>query len=154
MSTMENLMLYFWWLIAIILILSELLFPGLIVIFVGLGAATVACLLQFQYIDNVAHQFLLWFGSSLVYCFTLRFLVLSFYKSDTEKKSTNEDELLVGQVACVTESIPDNGEGRIYHADTTWKARSKDGLGIAKGEIVKLVNRDNITWFVEKNNKS
>ncbi len=143
-------MFYFWWFLAAVLMLSELLLPGLIVIFVGLGAATVACLMHYQYIDGIVQQFLVWFGSSLVYCFSLRFLVLCFYKSDTEKKSTHEDEFIFGQIALVIEPIPQDGMGRIYHADTTWQARSKDGSSMAKDEKVKLVGRENITWIVEK----
>ncbi|MBI2519073.1 MAG: NfeD family protein [Bdellovibrio sp.] len=147
---MENFMFYFWWFFAAILMLAEFLLPGLIVIFVGLGAATVAGLMHYHVIDSLVHQLLVWFGSSLFYCFTLRFLVLRFYKSDTEKKSTDEDQFIIGQIASVTESIPQNGIGRIYHADTTWQARSKDGSAIEKNERVKLVGRDNITWIVQK----
>jgi len=143
-------MFYFWWFFAAILMLAELLLPGLVVIFVGLGAATVAGLMHYHYIDGLAQQFLVWFGSSLFYCFTLRFLVLRFYKSDKEKKSSHKDEFIFGQTAQVVDAIPENGMGRIYHADTTWQARSKDGSGIAKDEKVKLVGRDNITWIVEK----
>ena len=143
-------MFYFWWFLAAVLMLAELLIPGLIVVFVGLGAATVAALLYYHVVDGLAEQFLAWFSSSLIYCFSLRFLVLRFYKSDTEKKSTHKDEFIFGQVATVIEPILEKGMGRIYHAETTWKARSKDGTAIANNEKVKIVGRDNITWIVEK----
>jgi len=144
-------MFYFWWGMAAILMLAELLIPGLVVVFVGLGAATVALLMHYRYIDGIVEQFLTWFVSSLIYCFTLRFLVLRFYKSDKIKENIDEDQHVFGQRAQVRQTIPAGGVGRIYHADTTWQARSSDGTAIVEGEQVRIVGRENITWIVEKN---
>lgn len=140
----------FWWLVGITLMLAEFILPGLVSIFLGLAAITVALLLHFEWIHHIDHQVIVWCLTSIVYIFTLRLLVMKFYPMDTFKQNIDEDLDVFGQQAIVTVAIPNHGEGRIRHDDSTWKARSKTGQEIAQGERVTIVGRNNITWLVEK----
>ncbi|OGQ77315.1 MAG: hypothetical protein A2289_00135 [Deltaproteobacteria bacterium RIFOXYA12_FULL_58_15] len=143
---MEN----FWWVLGITLIVLEFFLPGLVSVFIGLGAVTVALLLHFQVVDGLIAQFMTWIAASLVYIFSLRLLVMRWYPSNTERKDVEADDDLIGKRTRVVEEIPEGGGvGRVAHTDTTWKAVSRDGKGIPVGAEVTIVGRDNITWIVE-----
>jgi membrane protein implicated in regulation of membrane protease activity len=128
----------------------EFLLPGLVSVFVGLAALTVGFLYHYGIIESILLQALLWMIISLIYCFTLRILVIKIYPTDTEIQNVNEDIDIIGSIVEVVESIPENGEGRVLQGDSTWPAKSKNGEAISDGEKVKIVERDNITWIVSK----
>ena len=88
------------------LVIAEALLPGLVSIFVGLGAATVGLLLYENMISYPAEQLLAFFISTTVYLFTLRLLVMRFYPSDIEKTNIDEVADVVGHEVEVIEDIP------------------------------------------------
>lgn len=140
----------FWLGLGILLVLAEFILPGLVSVFVGLGALTVVALLHFNYIESIPAQLITWFVSSTVYIFSLRLLVMRFYPSDTEKQNIDEDQLIIGQLVDVTETIPVGGTGRVAYGNTTWPAYSNSDQEVSAGEKVKVISRENITWLVEK----
>lgn len=142
-------MFQFWLGFGLLLILAEMLLPGLVAVFVGMGALTVAALMHFHIVNGLIAQLLVWFFSSTVYIFTLRLLVMKYYPTDIEKQNVDEDQMIVGRIALVTETIPEGGLGRISCGETTWKARSETDEAIPEGRKVKIKRRENITYFVE-----
>ncbi len=143
-------MLYFWLGFGAVLIIGEMVLPGLVSVFLGLGALTVAAMMHFGHIDNLAHQLITWFISSTVYIFSLRLVVVRYYPSDKEKLNINEDEAMIGQVVEVVETIPKGKSGRIRHGGSAWPARSNSEDDIKKGEQVQIKGRKNISWIVER----
>ena len=140
----------FWLVFGLVLVFAEMILPGLVSVFVGLGALTVAGLLHFNHIENLTAQLGVWFASSTVYIFSLRLLVIRFYPSDRTKQEIDEDKLLVGQLVEVVEEISHDGGGRVQFGDTTWKALCEEGERFAVGEKVRIVGRENISWVVRK----
>lgn len=143
-------MIYFWLGFGVILVVAEVLLPGLVSIFVGFGALTVAALLHMHYIDNIATQLITWFISSTIYIFSLRLLVMRFYPSDTTKQDIDEDQAMIGQIAKVTQEIPVDEVGRISYGETTWNAIAMGEELIPEGAEVEIVGRKNISWLVKK----
>lgn len=145
----------FWWLVfGSILMLLELLLPGLVVVFVGLGAITVSVALKLGYVDQLTSQITLWFISSLVYVFTLRMAVLRFYPTDVEKTVIDDDQEAIGVLCKVERAFGPGQSGRVYYSESTWGARlaSDDQCSVEKGDTVRIIGRDNITWIVTKDN--
>lgn len=140
----------FWITTGIVLIFLEFFAPGLISLFIGLGAITVALGMHYGQVSSVFSQIVTWMLSSLFYLFTLRLLVLKFYPQDSFKSEVDEDKNLLGTPVPVVEAIPENGEGRIRFSNSTWRARSADASAIAKGEIALIQGRENITYIVKK----
>ncbi len=134
------------------LTLAEFLLPGLVSIFIGLGALTVALGLHLGYISTMTQQLFTWFSTSVLYVFTLRLLVIRLTPSDTKKVNISEDDAIIGQAVKVTKAIPPGGEGRIVHSGTSWAARTAAATQttIVAGAHVKVVGRDNITWIVKQ----
>lgn len=140
----------FWWIFGIILVLAEFLLPGLVIVFLGLGAFFVAALTHFGIITGVVQQLLTWFASSLFFLFTLRFAVVLYYPSDTKIGDTDEDKEVIGEIVTLLEDISENKNGRIKHSESTWPAKSENGENINAGEKVEIIGRDNLTWIVKK----
>ena len=141
-----------WWIFGLVLVLAEFLLPGLVVVFLGLGAFVVAGLTHFGIITGIFQQMLTWFGASLFFLFTLRFLVVMHYPSDTRTEDTDEDHAVEGEITTLLEDITKDKKGRIKHSESTWPVVSEDGTEIKAGEKVKITGRDNLTWIVKKIN--
>ena len=147
---MENLAFSLWLGSGIFLMAIEFLVPGLVLVFVGLGALTVALGMHLGYIDEIVQQFITFFISSIIYLLTLRFLVLRFIPSVTRKENIDEDEEVMGSIVEIVADINSGEFGRVEHSGSSWQARAEGNQTILKGEQVKIIGRDNITWIVQK----
>ena len=147
---MNNLAFSLWLGSGIFLMAIEFLVPGLVMVFVGLGALTVALGMQLGYIDEIPQQFTTFFISSIIYLLTLRFLVLRFVPSVTRKANIDEDEEVMGSIVEIVAEITSGEFGRVEHSGSSWQARAEGDQTILKGEQVKIIGRENITWIVQK----
>ena len=147
---MENLAFSLWLGSGIFLMAIEFLVPGLVLVFVGLGSLTVVFGMHFGYIDGILQQFITFFISSIIYLLTLRFLVLRFFPSVTRKENIDEDEEVMGSIVELVADINSGEFGRVEHSGSSWQARAEGDQTILKGEQVKIIGRDNITWIVQK----
>ena len=147
---MSNLAFSLWLGSGIFLMAIEFLVPGLVMVFVGLGALTVALGMHLGYIDEIVQQFITFFISSIIYLLTLRFLVLRFVPSVTRKENIDEDEEVMGSIVELVADINSGEFGRVEHSGSSWQARAEGDQTILKGEQVKIIGRDNITWIVQK----
>ena len=147
---MENLAFSIWLGSGIFLMAIEFLVPGLVMVFVGLGSLTVVFGMHFGYIDGILQQFTTFFISSIIYLLTLRFLVLRFVPSVTRKENIDEDEEVMGSIVEIVAEITSGEFGRVEHSGSSWQARAEGDQTILKGEQVKIIGRDNITWIVQK----
>ena len=147
---MENLAFSIWLGSGIFLMAIEFLVPGLVMVFVGLGSLTVVFGMHFGYIDGILQQFITFFISSIIYLFTLRFLVLRFVPSVTRKENIDEDEEVIGSIVEIVADINSGEFGRVEHSGSSWQARVEGDQTILKGEQAKIIGRDNITWIVQK----
>ena len=147
---MSNLAFSLWLGSGIFLMAIEFLVPGLVMVFVGLGSLTVVFGMHFGYIDGILQQFITFFISSIIYLLTLRFLVLRFVPSVTRKENIDEDEEVIGSIVEIVADINSGEFGRVEHSGSSWQARAEGDQTILKGEQVKIIGRDNITWIVQK----
>ena len=147
---MSNLAFSLWLGSGIFLMAIEFLVPGLVLVFVGLGSLTVVFGMHFGYIDGILQQFITFFISSIIYLLTLRFLVLRFVPSVTRKENIDEDEEVMGSIVEIVADINSGEFGRVEHSGSSWQARAEGDQTILKGEQVKIIGRDNITWIVQK----
>ncbi|MFZ5628690.1 MAG: NfeD family protein [Spirochaetota bacterium] len=148
-ATMQYLDNYLYWLVGgAVLVLLEFLVPGLVVVFLGLGALLTGGALYLRWITEPVALLAFFALSSIVMLATLRRLIMRFYPSDSERVEADEDKLLIGQRAVVIATVyPSDFSGRIRFSGTTWSARSEAGE-IAEGTEVVIVGRENINFVV------
>lgn len=126
-----------WWVVGVILLVLEIVAPGVFLFWIGLAAiATGALSLAFW-----GAAFWPWQVQSVVFVALSFFAVLigrSMLKrggNDSDEPTLNRrGESLVGRVVTVTEAI-ENGRGRVKIGDTTWSVSGPDAPVDAKVRI-------------------
>jgi membrane protein implicated in regulation of membrane protease activity len=139
-----------WFIAGIVLMVLELVVPGGIVFFIGLGAVAIAALLFFGVLEGWMQAMTGWFVVSLFLIFALRGFAQRVIPAEVARGSTDEDLDAYDQIAVVAVRIPAEGEGRINFKGTTWKARNyRQDVDLEPGTRVRIIYRDNISWMVE-----
>jgi membrane protein implicated in regulation of membrane protease activity len=142
-------MLTFWIIAGIILMVLELAVPGMVLVFLGAGALTVALLIWLGLIDAWVGAITTWFISSLVLLVGLRNFFYRLMPGDSEEgASTDEDAAAYGVVVEVIETIAPDSAGRISYRGTTWQAACYDET-LEAGSKAKIVYRKDLIWIVE-----
>ncbi len=139
--------LWFWFGLA--LCVSELLIPGLVVIFLGLAALCVALCTYLGWLLDVNPQLTAWFGISLAMVLGLRRFVEELLPGERERVDTDEDRKRLGLRVVVTEACDaETGLGRVLVDGVEWAAQIRSGT-LTKGQHAVVRGRDNLTLLVE-----
>ena len=139
-----------WAILGSLLVVSELIIPGGIVVFIGTSALLVAASLKLSLINSTVHALTAWFIGSTFLLIAFRGLAQKLVGGDRRIDNTDEDSDLFGETANVTETIgPGHDKGRVEYQGSSWTALG-DGSVIETGEKVRIISRDNISLVVEK----
>ncbi len=134
--------------VGIALIIMESFIPGGISMSIGISTLFIAIGYQLGIIESPANMFLSWALLSLVFSSIGLIIIKKFFASDEEHQYCSEDSTdALGEKAIVVEDVDQNG-GRVQFRGTSWLATTLDQK-FSKGEEVKIVSRDNLTWIVE-----
>jgi len=141
-----------WFVMGIALALVELMMPGFVVLFFGVGCLAVAGALLVWPL-TVAQQFLLFVGATLVSIVLLRKWCMKIFQGTSSgREETNYDDFPKGAQARVVAPITPKTQGRIAFRGTLWDAASNEE--IETGEMVEIVRFDDDStqiYFVKKN---
>ena len=129
------------------LMLAEIVSPGFVIFFFGLGAATVAaCKWAFPSL-SLAWQLALFSITSIIYLLVLRRYMKRLFMGETAESLGLASEY-VGRLGKVVQAIRPNVPGRILLGDAEWAAAASELIDV--GTEVKVVAQDNLTMRVEK----
>lgn len=132
----------------VLFILAELVVPGGIIVFLGLGCFVVAGALLLGLVDNWFDVVTLFFVASFVLLLLLRMVFMRYFSGDETKANTFELAEDVDQIVRVTETIgPGETVGQVELRGSLWRAQG-DGREIAGGGYARVMARDNITLMV------
>lgn len=132
------------------LILLEIITPGGISFCVGLSTIITGLGYQFNYVTSFSNLVVTWavlsIGTSLIGIMIVRL----FFTGNVVKGYFDEDVDAFNTEVEVRESFV-NGEGAVFYSGTIWKARCdySTATEIRKGDTVRIIGRDNITWIIE-----
>lgn len=133
------------WLIAgIVLIALEMVIPGTVLIFFGLGALLAASLAATGLVSDLGTQLAIFGISSLLMLFTLRKLFFKTFSGASDNNNLSDE--FVNKEAVVLVSLTPNKEGRIELKGANWRARSTEA--IEAGSRVIITKRDNLVLWV------
>lgn len=150
-SSAENIMWLIWLAIGVGFIIAELMAPGFIVIFFGIGALIAGATAFFG--STLQIQLVVFGVSSLVLLLLLRRYMASVFQGSAEAETAEEEDTAVGASAEVVEPIVPPRSGRIKYQGTFWAAESAQSIDA--GDMVRIVSRhpnDRNTFTVEKEN--
>jgi membrane protein implicated in regulation of membrane protease activity len=140
---------YVWAAFGILLMASEMLIPGFVIFFFGIGAVATGVLsglLPFLR-TRFLLQTIVWLGSSALSLGLLRRLLAPVFRGGPIEPGASRD--LVGVRATVAEKITPDKPGRVRLRGTTWQARSFDET-LEPGETVEVLGNDNLTLIVTR----
>ncbi len=149
MSFDLNTIAWIWFIAGVLMMLSEFVAPGLLMVFLGVAAILTSIGLWIGWVDSVIASLALWSASSLILTLSLRRLVRRFFPAESNYQAVEEDSDAYGTIVDVVETVNyDNDHGRIRFQGTSWPATCEEGA-IPEGQKAKLLCRSNIGWVVE-----
>jgi membrane protein implicated in regulation of membrane protease activity len=137
-----------WFLIGLILLVSEFALPGLIIFFFAVGAFVVALLCLVTDI-GINVQLGIFIISSVLSLLCLRRWLRGIFVGHivSRQDMTENLEEFIGQKAVVKERIVPKAGGKVEFHGTDWIAQADEE--IAEGTVVEIVGKDNITLQVK-----
>ena len=136
----------FWFLLGLFLLLLELVLPGFVVIFFGLGAWLTAllCLVANPGLDL---QIIVFTVTSLLSLILLRRMLKNrFFSGETESPATLEEEF-INKVAVALTDIKKGDTGKVEFKGSTWNASSEED--ISRGDKVVVIGKESISLIVK-----
>lgn len=137
-----------WFAIGLILLVAELLMPGLIILFFGVGAWVTA--LAYLFLDvSLNSQLVIFMTSSIISLALLRrFLVKDKNPSAPFLNNNELNQEFIGHTCTVSETIiPGPVGGRVQFRGTHWKALSD--FSLSPGQTARIISKDSIVLKVE-----
>ena len=139
-----------WFIIGLILLVGEVVLPGVFLIWFGLSALVIGTLTLFPFTDVAWWPWqaqLVAFGAlALVLALVGRKLFPTDTENDEASKINDPLSRHVGSEATLHQAI-ENGSGRVKLGDTIWRANSKTDL--PKGAKVRVVGHEEGALVVE-----
>lgn len=138
-----------WFLVGLLLLLAELVTPGFVVIFFGVGAWVTALLIAFGLLPSFNAQLLTFMVASVVALLLFRKKGKSLFEGRRGGGyGANEAvDSIVGEKAVVVADIAPNVTGKVEFNGSHWQAEAD--VAIAKGTTVSVVERRNLTLIVK-----
>lgn len=133
-----------WLIMGVMCFLLELVLPGFILFFFGLGA-WITALACYLHPVTLNYQLLIFLSSSLLSLLLLRNFLRRIFFGDVSDDETHDSE---GDTAEVIADIVPPAEGQVLYSGTQWRAVADER--IEKGTIVTIVSQDGITMRVKK----
>lgn len=135
-----------WFIIGLVLLLLELVMPGFVIFFFGVGAWITALVCLFADI-NINIQVVIFALTSVAALLVFRKMIQNkFIYSKNDKSEAVEDEFTGKEAVAVEDFGPDN-KGKVEFKGTSWKAESSSG--IKAGQTVVIVEKDSFKLIVE-----
>ena len=136
-----------WFILGIIFLVLEMIMPGFVIFFFGVGAWLTSLVLLFVPL-NLNVQLIIFLVTSLVCLFALRKYIQRTFLGN--KQDDEIDSVLAsgGEQAIVTEAIIPPAQGKVKYSGTNWTAISE--TEIAEGEVVTIQSQDGLLMKVRK----
>jgi len=138
-----------WFIIGLVLMLSEFVIPGLIIAFFGVGAWVVAVLCMFIPGISFNLQLFIFIIASVVLLLALRKQMAKVFMGFEKQKNVTADDVedFIGHRTTVIKPISKNKKGKVEFHGTAWDAEADEDIG--EGQTVEIIGRDSITLKVK-----
>ncbi len=137
-----------WVILGLIMMFSEILIPGLVIFFFGIGALIVGGICHFIDI-SINMQIIIFLVSSGVLLLTLRLWLKKIFIGYSSAKQSGDKQIVdnIGERAVVTQTIDPPKIGKVEFRGSNWNAISQSV--IEEGITVEITGQKNITLEVK-----
>ena len=135
-----------WFIIGLVLLLLELVMPGFVIFFFGVGAWITALVCLFTN-PGINIQVVIFAITSVAALLVFRRMIQNkFIYSKNDKSEAVEDEFTGKEAVAVDDFGPDK-KGKVEFKGTSWKAESESD--IKAGQTVIIIDKDSFKLIVE-----
>lgn len=150
-----------WLVLGMLLIALELIVPGAVIIFFGVGALITGLLTWLGILTGVGAQLWCWLGSSLVLVLLFRRKIADWFPALERYEPKPDWEDMIGTEVPVLEDVypvgraaefgVEENSGRVRYQGAAWMASAPAGRSrpIYSGETAKIIDRKNLLLIVE-----
>lgn len=138
---------WLWIIGGIIIMISEFIVPGMFIVFIGFGV-TLTGVVSLVVPMDISEKLLLLAISSIIGILVGSVFIKKFFHSEVTRESIRKDEFRNEIVPVIEDILVNQKGGRIRYHGTEWDAISET-TRIPKGERVRIIRRDSISFFVE-----
>ncbi|WP_310599733.1 NfeD family protein [Desulfobulbus sp.] len=131
-----------WFLAGIVFLALELVLPGLVVFFFGVGAWC-AALAVALYPVPLAGQFMVFLAASVLSLVLLRSTIKKVFLGRTLDTDAMQNGVLSGATGEVIEDIQPPAPGTVKYGGSFWQATAD--MPLAKGTVVRIMEKSNLT---------
>jgi inner membrane protein len=138
-----------WFLIGVILLAMEIVVPGFVTMFFGIGACVVGMVCLFTDI-SINVQLLIFIVASLLSLIVLRKWLQGIFKGyfKTKQDSDLDNKEFIGERVLVVQAISPKQRGKVELHGTNWQAQAD--TDIPKGATVEIIEKENLTLKVKQ----
>lgn len=136
----------FWFILGLVFLILELVLPGFVIIFFGIGAwlTSLVCLIFNPGLDL---QIIIFSITSILSLLLLRkMLAKKFFNEGGKSPDTLEDEF-IGMEALALEDITSGSKGKVEFKGTSWKALATND--VRSGQAVEITGKESINLIVK-----
>ena len=139
-----------WFMLGLAMLLLELVLPGLIIAFFGIGAWIVALLVLLIPTLSLNLQLFLFLVASVVLLLALRRQAAKIFKGFEKQKNVAaaDVEEFVGHRATVVQAIGKKKSGKVEFHGTNWEAEADEEIEV--GEMVEIIGKESILLKVKR----
>ena len=134
-----------WFLLGVVFFVTELIAPGFILFFLGVGAWCTASVLALTSV-SLTVQMIIFLISSLVTLISLRSWLRSIFLGDSSEENDSANMDTAPSIGIVTEAIAPPGQGRVKYGGSFWKATADEP--IPENTVVQILERKNLIVHV------
>jgi inner membrane protein len=141
-----------WFLAGLALVLLEFAAPGVVLVFIGMGAWVAAAAVKLGLAESLGAQMAWFWASSVVLLAGLRRVFKSWFAGFATKRDTksNLDEF-TGQEVVVIQAVRGQGRGLVEFKGANWSARRAGGAAeFEAGERARVAGVDGLCLVIEK----
>lgn len=136
-----------WFIVGIVFLLAELIMPGFIIFFFGIGGLVTSLCTYLFGITSVVIQIIIFLTSSLLSLVLLRNFFSSLFKGKVDSVNKLKDEFIGRRAIVIKEIKPNSLHGKIEINGTHWEADSE--FYIEKDSVVEITGRRDLTLIVK-----
>ena len=136
-----------WLLVGVLLFILELMLPGFVLFFFGLGA-WITAITSWLWPIELSGQLAIFIASSLVSLLALRGVIRRVFLGTRNDAGDDTPLAREGEVAEVLVTIAPPAEGKIRYSGSSWRATALER--IEAGEMAAIVRQDGLVMRVRK----
>jgi len=136
----------FWFILGLILLLMELILPGFVIFFFGVGAWITALVCLFSN-PGINLQALIFAVSSVLVLLIFRKMIQNKFIYNKDDRSGEVEDEFTGKEAVAVSDFGAEITGKVEFKGTSWKAESKSE--IVAGQKVIILEKENFKLIVK-----